>query len=111
LIGCWGEEAGDVHFAYNPGFVWGSQAGAPSIFTSRGPIANHGRQITTGSTGYSSLMGALAAWGLGIAHAARDESRLGPIPIAAVAPTLSRVLGCRVPRACALAPIGDMLAG
>lgn len=111
LIGYWGAEAGDVHFAYNPGFVWGSRPGAPSIFASQSPIANHGPQIVTGSTGYSSLMGTLLAWGPGITrNAARDESRLGPIPIAAVAPTVSHLLDCAPPRDCTFAPVREMLA-
>lgn len=57
-------------------------------------------------------MGALLAWGPGIARkGARDESRLGPIPIAAVAPTVSDLLGCRLPRDCGFAPLRDTLAG
>ena len=112
LIGYWGDEAGDVQFCYNPGFVWGVNPDGAAIAPSRSPVANHGPQIVTASTGYSSMMGQLLAWGPGVARGVRrDEKAAGPVPIASVAPTLSALLGCRTPRDCQLGPIREMLAG
>jgi hypothetical protein len=111
LIGYWGDEAGDVQFCYNPGFVWGVNPDGLAIAPSRSPVANHGPQIVTASTGYSSMMGQLLAWGPGVTRGVkRDEKALGPVPIASVAPTLSALLGCRTPRDCQLGPIREMLA-
>ncbi|MCL4401494.1 MAG: alkaline phosphatase family protein, partial [Acidobacteria bacterium] len=111
LIGYWGPEAGDVHFCYNPGFVWGTTPDGAAMAASKSPISNHGPQIVTAATGYSSMMGQLFAWGPGVARGvARDEKTLGPIPIAGVAPTLSRLLGCRTPKDARLGPVQDMLA-
>ncbi len=110
LIGYWGDEAGDVQFCYNPGFVWGVNPDGATIAKSRSPVANHGPQIVTASTGYSSMMGQLLAWGPGIARGVqRDERASGPAPIAGVAPTIAALLGCRAPRDCQLGPIREML--
>lgn len=111
LIGYWGPEAGDVHFCYNPGFVWGTTPDGSAIAPSKSPISNHGPQIVTAATGYSSMMGQLLAWGPGVARGvARDERALGPIPIASVGPTLSRLLGCGTPKDSQLGPLLDLLA-
>jgi hypothetical protein len=111
LIGYWGREAGDVQFCYNPGFVWGVNPDKSAMAPSQSPVSNHGPQIVTASTGYSSMMGHLLAWGPGVARGVeRDEEALGPIPIASVAPTLSRLLGCRIPKDCQLGVLEDMLA-
>ncbi len=111
LIGYWGPEAGDVQFCYNPGFVWGVNPDGAAIAPARSPVSNHGPQIVTGETGYSSMMGQMLAWGPGVARGVqRDETALGPIPIASVAPTVSRLLGCRAPAGCQLGPILEMLA-
>ena len=110
LLGYWGDEAGDVQFCYNPGFVWGVNPNGAAIAPSQSPVANHGPQIVTASTGYSSMMGQLLAWGPGIARGVkRDEKAAGPIPIASVAPTVAALLGCRTPRDCVLGPIREML--
>jgi hypothetical protein len=110
LIGYWGPEAGDIQFCYNPGFVWGVNPDGSAIAPSQSPVSNHGPQIVTGETGYSTMMGQLMAWGPGVAKGvARDEEALGPIPIASVAPTVSRLLGCRTPADCQLGPIEEML--
>ncbi len=112
LLGYWGEEAGDVQFCYNPGFVWGVNPDHAAIAPSRSPVANHGPQVVTAATGYSSMMGHLLAWGPGIARGVkRDETNLGPVPIACIAPTLSLLLGCRRPSDCQLGPIQEMLDG
>ena len=101
-----------MQFRYNPGFVWGVNPDGAAIAPSRSPVANHGPQIVTASTGYSSMMGQLLAWGPGVARGVRrDEKAAGPVPIASVAPTLSALLGCRTPRDCQLGPIREMLAG
>jgi len=111
LIGYWGPEAGDVQFCYNPGFVWGVNPDGSAIAPSASPVSNHGPQIVTGETGYSSMMGQMLAWGPGVAKGVkRDEAAAGPIPIASVAPTLSRLLGCRTPADSQLGPIEEMLA-
>ena len=110
LLGYWGDEAGDVQFCYNPGFVWGVNPDRAAIAPSLSPVANHGPQIVTASTGYSSMMGQLLAWGPSVSRGVvREEAALGPIPIASVAPTLSHLLGCRCPRQCQLGPIQEML--
>jgi predicted AlkP superfamily phosphohydrolase/phosphomutase len=111
LLGYWGPEAGDIQLCYNPGFVWGVNPNGSAIAASSSPVSNHGPQIVTGETGYSSMMGQILAWGPGVARGVeRDEAAAGPIPIAAVAPTLSRLLGCRAPADCQLGPIEEMLA-
>ncbi len=112
LIGYWGPEAGDIQFCYNPGFVWGVNPDGSAIAPARSPVSNHGPQIVTGETGYSTMMGQILAWGPGVARGVeRDEKAHGPIPIASVAPTVSRLLGCPVPADCQLGPIDEMLAG
>ncbi|MCP5115751.1 MAG: hypothetical protein GY953_33400, partial [bacterium] len=71
LIGYWGEQAGDIQFCYNPGFVWGVNPDGSAIAPSQSPVSNHGPQVVTGETGYSSMMGYLTAWGSGVARGVR----------------------------------------
>ncbi|MCP5115520.1 MAG: hypothetical protein GY953_32235, partial [bacterium] len=110
LIGYWGKEAGDVQFCYNPGFVWGVNPDGAAIAPSRSPVSNHGPQVVTGETGYSSMMGYLTAWGPGVAPGVRrDEAAAGPVPIGAVAPTIAKLLECRPPRDCQFGTIRELL--
>jgi len=53
--------------------------------------------------------GVLFAWGPNIKHGHRDEEMLGPIHIDELAPTLSNILDCPIPKDTTAAPVMDML--
>src|SRR5699024_4196277 len=54
VIVYWGEDVGDVIFSYNQGFVWGSNINVDIISPVSKHGANHGPQIPTAKTSYSS---------------------------------------------------------
>ncbi|WP_377944734.1 hypothetical protein [Alicyclobacillus fodiniaquatilis] len=60
MIGYWGEFTGDVIFSYNQGFVWGTNH-HDTVSEVSVPGANHGPQIPTACTDYSSNFG-IALW-------------------------------------------------
>jgi predicted AlkP superfamily phosphohydrolase/phosphomutase len=98
IVGYWGEECGDVFFAYNQGFTWGVNPGGETIAASTALTTNHGAGVQTQDTGVTSNMGTLLAWGPKVrASARRDIERLGPVPIHHVGPTITELLGCRHP--------------
>jgi predicted AlkP superfamily phosphohydrolase/phosphomutase len=110
LIGYWGDEAGDVQFIYNAGYVWGELPQGTTIARTAIPSVNHGPQIPTAERGLATNMGMLALWGAGIQSGyRRDENRLGPAHMADAAPTLARLLGCPPPRQSTGAVLRDML--
>jgi hypothetical protein len=108
MIGYWGEHAGDVTFAYNPGFTWGVNPDGSTTAPYRSGLANHGAGIPTQEAGISSNMGLLLAWGPKVARGVRrDADRLGPVTTAQIGPTLAGLLGCRTPAQADAAVIRD----
>ena len=109
-LGYYGSAVGDVMFAYNPGFSWGQLPNGEDIHPSFGSATNHGAQIPTGETAYNSNLGVLFAWGPGVKRGLRDEEMKGLIYMDQLAPTLSELLECPLPKDTTAAPIRDMLA-
>ncbi|WP_040978400.1 alkaline phosphatase family protein [Oceanobacillus jeddahense] len=62
IIGYWGSDMGDVIFAYNLGFVWGTNK-KDIIAEVSVPGANHGPQIPSSKTEHSSNLGVFIASG------------------------------------------------
>jgi predicted AlkP superfamily phosphohydrolase/phosphomutase len=111
IVGYWGEECGDVFFAYNQGFTWGVNPGGETIAPSTSLTTNHGAGVQTQDTGVTSNMGLLLAWGPKVrAGACRDVQRLGPIPIHNLGPTIAELLGCRRPQHATGGAVNGMLA-
>jgi hypothetical protein len=109
VLGYYGSVFGDVVFAYNPGFSWGVPPNGTDIYPSFATGTNHGAQIPSAETSYNSNLGAMYACGPGIKPGRRDEEMKGPIPIDAIAPSVSQLLGCPLPSDATAAPIRDML--
>lgn len=93
IIGYWGEDAGDVIFAYNQGFVWGSHVSGTTVSAVSVPSANHGPQIPSASTGYASN------YGIAIMHGScfkrggwRDDTKLGPYFMNDLGTTIAKLL-------------------
>jgi len=97
LIGYWGERTGDVVFIYNSGFAWVKPTGDASVgIAERG--ANHGPQIPTTETGFTSNLALFMAMGPGIRKGyERDWERHGLIRLVDVVPTISHLLGFKPP--------------
>jgi predicted AlkP superfamily phosphohydrolase/phosphomutase len=109
MVGYWGEECGDVFFAYNQGFTWGVNPGGETIAASTALTTNHGAGVQTQDTGITSNMGILFVWGPKVrAGIRRDVERLGPIPIHNIGPTITDLLGCRCPRHATGGAIGEV---
>lgn len=66
VLGYWGERAGDVLFAYAPGFVWGSNVHGDTVAEVTTPGANHGPQVPTASTAFASNHGVAIFHGAGV---------------------------------------------
>lgn len=67
MIGYWGEHAGDVIFAYDLGFVWGSNRTGDTVAAVDEPGANHGPQVPSARTAFSSNEGLAILQGPGVA--------------------------------------------
>jgi len=100
LLGFWGnEECGDVVFVYNAGFGRGHPEGGRSLAPAIKGGANHGPQLPTTQTGFSSNLACLFIKGPGLKKGyERDEARYGPWRILDFAPTLSYLLGIDPPK-------------
>ena len=109
VLGYYGSVVSDIMFAYNPGFSWGVLPNGKDIHPSFGTATNHGAQIPTGETAYNSNLGVLFAWGPDIKPGHRDEEMKGPILMDQLAPTLSELLDCPLPKDCTAAPIREMI--
>ena len=109
VLGYYGSAFGDVVFAYNPGFSWGVLPNGSDIDQSLATGTNHGAQIPSAETRFNSNLGVIYAWGPGIIPGRRDEEMMGPIPIDAVAPSLSKLLACPLPKDALAPPIRDMV--
>lgn len=93
-IGFWGACAGDIVFAYNTGFVWGTSRGGEDICPVDVPGANHGPQKPTAQTAMSSNYGALLAVGAGIRKGYyHDRHQRGPFKMIDPAATIAHLLG------------------
>lgn len=94
MIGYWGEEAGDVIFAYNQGFVWGRNGAATSCAPVSSPGANHGPQIPSAKTEYASNYGIAIMQGACIQKGYfRNDLRLGPYLMNDMGVTIANLLG------------------
>jgi hypothetical protein len=63
LLGYWGDRTGDVLFAYNKGFVWGTNSEGKTIAAVSQGSANHGPQIPTARSQHSSNFGIALLYG------------------------------------------------
>lgn len=92
-IGYWGDNAGDVLFTYNTGFVWGTSRDGEALCAVSAPGANHGPQKPSAETGHSANYGVLLAYGAGIRQGYyRDRQRLGPYRMVDPAATIAALL-------------------
>lgn len=70
-LGYWGRAMGDVLFAYAQGFVWGSNVRGDIVAPVTSPGANHGPQIPTARTTFTSNLGVAFFHGAGVRHVDR----------------------------------------
>jgi predicted AlkP superfamily phosphohydrolase/phosphomutase len=111
VVGLWGPGVGDVVFTYSPGFTWGNRLTGEKASVPTGG-ANHGPQIPTAETGFSSnyatfmLVGGKAKRGY-----RRPEESLGPVQLVDIAPTISHILGIDPPRHSQGAVLHDFFEG
>lgn len=66
VLGYWGENMGDVLFAYSSGFVWGTNLNGDTVAALTSAGANHGPQVPTASTEFASNHGLALFHGGGI---------------------------------------------
>ncbi|MGO2392492.1 MAG: alkaline phosphatase family protein [Halomonas sp.] len=66
VLGYWGDNMGDVLFAYAPGFVWGTNQRGDTVAELSTPGANHGPQVPTASTAFASNHGLAIFHGAGV---------------------------------------------
>jgi len=93
-VGYWGENAGDVLFTYNAGFVWGTSRTGEDICPVSAPGANHGPQKPTAETEHSANYGVVLAYGAGIKKGYyRDRRQLGPHRMTDPAATIAHLFG------------------
>lgn len=91
--GYWGDEAGDVLFTYDSGFVWGTSVTGEDICPVVAPGANHGPQKPTAETAHTSNYGVLLAWGAGIRKGYyHDRHQYGPYRMADAGATIAYLL-------------------
>ncbi|NOZ19502.1 MAG: hypothetical protein GXP25_00275 [Planctomycetes bacterium] len=108
LIGYWGERTGDVFFIYNAGFAWQNPKEG-SIGPSPGG-ANHGPQIPTSGTEFSSVLAVFGIAGPRIKKGyVRDTNRMGYIHLVDLVPTLCHILGIDPPAQSQGAVLHDLL--
>ena len=98
VIGFWGDNAGDVIFAYNTGFVWGVSADGDIIAPVEQAGANHGPQKPTAETEVSSNYGVIIMYGSGIKNGIFcDRFQRGPYKMVDPAATIARLLDIAPP--------------
>ncbi|GGE27915.1 hypothetical protein GCM10011391_03000 [Pullulanibacillus camelliae] len=96
LLGYWGDRTGDVLFAYNRGFVWGTNAGGEAVAAVKHPSANHGPQIPTARSEHSSNYGiALFHGPTTMKGYVRECSRYGYYRMNDVGQTIARLIGLK----------------
>ncbi|NJN83766.1 MAG: hypothetical protein HC802_16815 [Caldilineaceae bacterium] len=117
LLGQWGDQCGDVIFAWDHGYVsgyytqWlsivgGGNVGSPEVYG-----AHHGGFLPT-DNGFSSSFGSLLLAGPGLKQGySRPPERLGYIHAADVAPTVCHILGVEPPAQSQGAVARDLLDG
>ncbi|MBQ8935474.1 MAG: alkaline phosphatase family protein [Oscillospiraceae bacterium] len=120
-LGIYGDYAGDIIAVYAQGFSWAGHGGEEwdredSIFeisTTEGFDygAHHGPMMPTAETEVCSNKAFLAAAGSGIRSGYdRLATKLGPVRVIDVAPTICQALGCYPPRQSQGSVIGDFMA-
>jgi predicted AlkP superfamily phosphohydrolase/phosphomutase len=93
MVGYWGKEAGDVFFVFNAGHGRSGLPEGTSVAVARGG-ANHGPQISTTRTGFSSNLAAMVVGGPGIKKGyERDHETVGLWRLVDIVPTVSHLLG------------------
>ena len=94
--GYWGDDAGDVLFTYNSGFVWGTSITGEDICPVVAPGANHGPQKPTATTSHTSNYGVLLAWGAGVRKGYyHDRHQHGSYRMADAGATIAYLLGVK----------------
>ncbi|WP_407267802.1 alkaline phosphatase family protein [Radiobacillus sp. PE A8.2] len=93
-LGFWGEEAGDVLFAYSQGFVWGYNTNREVVAAVSSPGANHGPQIPTASTLHSSNYG-IALFDGPTVHNGVKRNRDKPYKMNDMGTTIASILGLK----------------
>ena len=97
LLGYWGPRLGDVFFTYNAGFSWGATEQDQTISIARG-TANHGPQIPTAETEFSSNLATFIIAGPGVKSGyRRDPERLGYVRLVDLVPTFCHLLDIASP--------------
>lgn len=71
VLGYWGDNAGDVLFAYASGFVWGVNRRGDTVAAVESAGANHGPQVPSASTAFASNHGLAILHGEGILPGSR----------------------------------------
>jgi hypothetical protein len=93
MIGYWGAAVGDVVFAYNQGFVWGTNTNGDVVARISSPGANHGPQIPSAATKHSSNYGIALLYGTTVkAGYHRNRQHCGPYHMNDVGTTIAKVL-------------------
>ena len=119
-LGIYGEYASDIIAVYTQGISWAGHGGeeweredtifAPSSENSLDYGAHHGPMAPTAETEICSNKAFLVAAGKGIRkNYDRSRTRLGPVRVLDVAPTISHLLGYCPPKENQGAVIGDFL--
>ncbi len=93
-LGFWGDDAGDVIFAYNQGFVWGYNDNRDIVAPVTAPGANHGPQIPTASTAHSSNYGIALFMGPTVNKGAKRD-RTSPYKMNDMGTTIAGILGLK----------------
>ena len=120
-LGIYGDYAGDIIAVYAQGFSWAGHGGEEwdredrifEVSTTAGFDygAHHGPMMPTAETEVCSNKAFLVAAGCGIRCGYdRLATKLGPVRVIDVAPTICQALGCYPPRQSQGSVIGDFMA-
>ena len=117
LLGCWGDQCGDIVYAMEDGYVSGYPGGDaegqdPYVFKPGEYGAHHGPYLPTARTEESSNLAFLLAQGPGLkAGYQRPVDRLGYVHLTSVVPLVCHLLGNEPPAQCQGALPRDFLEG
>ncbi len=117
LLGCWGEQCGDIVFVMEDGYVSGYSSGSvvgddPYVWTPARFGAHHGPYLPTARTEVSSNMAFFLGWGPGLKRGyQRPVDRLGYMHQTSVAPLVCHLLGIEPPDQCQGSLPRDFLEG
>lgn len=117
LMGCWGDQCGDIVYAMEDGYVSGYPGGDaegqdPYVFRPGEYGAHHGPYLPTARTALSSNLAYLLAQGPGLKEGyRRPVDRLGYVHMTSVVPLVCHLLGIDPPAQCQGALPRDFLEG